>query len=96
MSVSTYRTDHKRRPHVVIEVTDNGPGMPPEVIDRARDPFFTTRPAGTGLGLAIVGRFVESHDGELQLTTRPAGGTVARILIPLRRASTLPPAPPPP
>jgi two-component system, NtrC family, sensor kinase len=69
---------------VVLEVADNGPGVPPEVVQRIFDPFFTTKPvgAGTGLGLSIVYGIVHQHGGEVAVENRPAGGAVFRIELP--------------
>jgi signal transduction histidine kinase len=57
--------------HLVVR--DSGPGIPPQVMDRIFNPFFTTKETGTGLGLAIVHRVVEAHDGTI-LVTNPEGG----------------------
>ncbi|MBK7580911.1 MAG: hypothetical protein IPI67_11960 [Myxococcales bacterium] len=65
-----------------IEIRDAGPGMAEEVLARACDPFFTTRPSGTGLGLSIVQRIVRAHGGRLELESGPETGTVARVLVP--------------
>jgi signal transduction histidine kinase len=89
------------RPGVAIEVCDSGAGMDEQVLAKARDPFFTTRPAGTGLGLAIVDRVMRGHDGALELESRLGEGTVARLVFPVielrapERASATPPAPVP-
>ena len=52
---------------VVFSVSDQGDGMPPEVIERMFNPFFTTRATGTGLGLAIVHRIIDSHRGKIEV-----------------------------
>ncbi len=65
-----------------IAVVDTGRGMAPESVERACDPFFTTRPAGTGLGLALVAAVVQEHGGELQLDSALGHGSSARIRIP--------------
>ena len=57
---------------VEIVVSDNGPGVPLENVDRICDPFFTTRANGTGLGLALVQRVVELHGGAVELREAPA------------------------
>ena len=66
---------------VVIEVSDNGPGIPPEMVDRVFDPFYTTKEPGegTGLGLAICARLVEGMGGEIEAGQSEGGG--ARFLI---------------
>ena len=72
------------REAVQVEVTDAGPGMPPEVADRIFDPFFTTKAKGSGLGLAIVRKIVDAHDGQIDLKTAPGSGTTIRVTLPTR------------
>ena len=60
-------------PTVVVDVADDGPGMPPELSDRIFNPFFTTKPQGSGLGLAIVRKIVDAHDGRIDVSS-DAGG----------------------
>jgi signal transduction histidine kinase len=76
-------------PTVVITVSDNGPGIPPEVTDRIFSPFFTTKPQGSGLGLAIVRKIVDAHDGRIDVGGRPGGGTVFRVTLPFRSQQQL-------
>jgi len=71
---------------VVVEVEDNGPGMPPEVQRRAFEPFFTTKPPGVGTGLGLsVSYFIitRSHDGQMLLDSRPGRGTRFIIELPI-------------
>ena len=71
---------------VAIRISDNGPGIPPEIQRRIFDTFFTTKPAGkgTGLGLAITHQIVtEKHTGKLNLHSTPGTGTEFEILLPL-------------
>lgn len=67
---------------VVIDIADQGAGIPPEVQKRLFDPFFTTKEAGTGLGLPIAARIVEKHGGIIQYETRPNRGTTFSIVLP--------------
>jgi signal transduction histidine kinase len=71
------------RDAVLVEVTDDGPGMPSEVSDKVFDPFFTTKAQGSGLGLAIVRKIVDAHDGRLDLQTAPGQGTTIRMTLPV-------------
>jgi len=71
------------REAVLIEITDNGPGMPPDVADKVFDPFFTTKAQGSGLGLAIVRKIVDAHDGKLDLRTAQGHGTTIRVTLPV-------------
>lgn len=74
---------------VVVEVEDSGAGMAEEVRARAFDPFFTTRPAeGSGLGLTVARSVVERHGGAIELERAAAGGTLARVRLPLRPPTT--------
>jgi two-component system nitrogen regulation sensor histidine kinase GlnL len=68
---------------LVVEVSDNGPGIPPELVDKVFSPFFTTKPQGSGLGLAIVRKIVDAHDGRIDLSPRRGGGTSFRIALPV-------------
>ncbi len=68
--------------HLVVEVMDTGPGIPPAVRDHVFDPFFTTRPDGTGLGLPIVRQLVQELGGDMTLACPEEGGTLVRIRLP--------------
>jgi signal transduction histidine kinase len=65
-----------------VAIIDNGPGLSPDVAERAFESFVTTKDAGTGLGLAIVKRIVDLHGGRTKLSTEPEGGTRASFRIP--------------
>jgi signal transduction histidine kinase len=64
-----------------LVVRDTGPGIPPQILDRIFNPFFTTKETGTGLGLAIVHRVVEAHDGNIVVTNVDGGGAKFEIRI---------------
>ncbi|PTX99431.1 hypothetical protein DB346_16430 [Verrucomicrobia bacterium LW23] len=81
-----------RTPCVLLEVEDNGSGMPPEVEKRLFDPFYTTKDQGTGLGLSIAARIVEKHGGALQYRTRPGIGTTFGVALPLHSGPAEPEA----
>lgn len=70
--------------HAVLEVTDNGPGVPPALQDQLFTPFVTTREDGTGLGLALCQRLVERADGEIAFVDSVAGARF-RVTLPLTR-----------
>ncbi|HEX5205411.1 MAG TPA: PAS domain S-box protein [Actinoplanes sp.] len=95
------------RPHlrtgdyVRLRVSDTGTGMPPEVIERAFEPFYTTKPAGkgTGLGLATVYGIITAAGGDLSIYSEPGLGTTFTILLPATDAQPAgvdEPADPPP
>jgi len=68
--------------YAVLEVSDTGSGMPPEVVQRIFDPFFTTKFAGRGLGLAAVIGIVRSHAGALTVRSTPGQGSVFTLYFP--------------
>ena len=70
--------------HIRIRLKDSGEGMPPEVLDRVFEPFFTASRGGTGLGLVIVKNVVEAHRGELRVESTVGEGTSVTIDLPTR------------
>ncbi|HJU20740.1 MAG TPA: ATP-binding protein [Stellaceae bacterium] len=81
--------------YVMMEVTDSGSGMPPEVLERATEPFFTTKEPGkgTGLGLSQVHGFVRQSGGFLTLESTVGGGTTVRVCLPQMAAAATPSPP---
>lgn len=71
-------------PFVEMIVSDTGPGMTPEVMDRVFEPYFTTKKEGqgTGLGLAVVHGIVEAHGGSVKVSSQPGKGTTFQVLLP--------------
>ncbi len=93
LSVATrLRLDHRveleggaRVPGIVIDVEDDGCGIPEHAREQIGTPFFTTKAGGTGLGLALSRHFVARHGGSLQIRPRDPVGTRVRVVLPLRR-----------
>jgi two-component system nitrogen regulation sensor histidine kinase GlnL len=75
----------RRVPSVAVEFHDTGSGIPPEVLDQVRTPFFSTRPGGTGLGLSVAEYWVARHGGSLAIESAVGEGTCVRVALPLRR-----------
>lgn len=71
-------------PYVQLTVADTGMGMPPEVRERAFDPYFTTKAQGqgTGLGLSVVHGVIQSCEGHIEIDTAPGRGTRVRVYLP--------------
>lgn len=69
--------------HVVIEVADNGPGIPADAREKLFTPFFTTKKKGTGLGLSISHRIVTAHGGEFSVASETDRGTTFTVRLPL-------------
>ena len=69
---------------IVVSISDNGPGIPPEVLERIFEPFFTTKPKGegSGLGLGICQRIVDKHGGKIEANTAP-GRTTFIVRLPM-------------
>lgn len=75
---------------IQVEISDHGPGVPQEEIERLKRPFTRlenarTNATGTGLGLAIVERIARLHEGRLDLLPNPGGGLLVRLVLPVRR-----------
>lgn len=66
----------------IAEITDQGPGIEPELADKIFEPFFTTRSKGTGLGLAFASQVIKAHGGMITAQNRPDGGAIFQIKIP--------------
>jgi signal transduction histidine kinase len=75
-------------PSVVVDVIDDGPGIPTELSDRIFNPFFTTKTTGSGLGLPIVRKIVDAHDGRIDLSSEPGHGSRFRVTLPVSSKSS--------
>lgn len=63
---------------VILSISDEGHGIPNEIIDKINKPFFTTKNNGTGLGLSVCYRIVEQHNGNIDIETSESGTTFKR------------------
>jgi signal transduction histidine kinase len=72
----------------ILEITDTGAGIPPEVLPRLFDPFYTTKVVGegTGLGLSISHGIITGHGGKIEVDGRPGDGACFRVMLPERAA----------
>ncbi len=79
---------------VIVEVCDEGIGIPPEVLPRILDPFFTTKRdrGGTGMGLSVSAGIVRDHGGRLEFESEPGRGTTVRVVLPVKPPAASPPA----
>jgi signal transduction histidine kinase len=68
---------------VAVELTDNGTGIPPEMIEKVLTPYFTTKSDGVGLGLTMAQKVASAHGGSLTVSNRQGGGAAVQILLPL-------------
>ena len=66
-----------------VEIRDDGPGMSDVQLERAFEPYFTTKPTGTGLGLSITRGIIEEHAGSIALSSPPGHGCQVLITLPL-------------
>ncbi|MGI6473089.1 MAG: two-component system sensor histidine kinase NtrB [Thermoactinomyces vulgaris] len=73
---------YEKRKHVVVEIMDTGPGIPPHVLEKIYEPFFTTKENGTGLGLPICRQILREIDGEIKIESGPKG-TKVKVCLPL-------------
>ena len=78
----TIRSERNPENQVLISVSDNGVGLPPEYEDKIFNAFFTTRPQGTGMGLSISRSIIESHSGRLWATPNPGRGAIFQFTLP--------------
>ena len=84
------RTARNGDRRTILQVVDDGPGIPQAILARIFDPFFTTKPAGvgTGLGLAIVLSVVREHGGQVSVSSPPDGGSAFTVELPVEAESS--------
>jgi signal transduction histidine kinase len=76
-----YATVEETKASVRVLVRDEGPGIAADMLERIREPFFTTKEDGTGLGLSIGQRIARAHGAELVLESTPGAGTAASVVL---------------
>jgi two-component system NtrC family sensor kinase len=83
LTVSTFQVSDKK--DICIEISDSGPGIPPDILPHIFEPFFTTKEEGegTGLGLSLAYGIVENHKGQITARNKPDGGAVFTITFPV-------------
>jgi PAS domain S-box-containing protein len=81
--------------YVAVSVSDTGVGMPPEVLEKAVDPFFTTKPVGegTGLGLSVIYGFTKQSRGHLRIYSQVGQGTTVKLYLPRAQQNAVDPKP---
>jgi len=76
----------KPGPYVRFDIHDEGPGIPPDILERVFDPYFSTKPRGTqkgmGMGLSVAWGIVQSHGGHIAITSQDQGGTTVTLFLP--------------
>jgi PAS domain S-box-containing protein len=83
LSVTARRDGGAPERSLRIDISDEGPGISPEVLPRIFEPFFTTKAQGTGLGLAVVKRIIEDHQGTVEVRSEMGRGTTFTLRLPL-------------
>jgi PAS domain S-box-containing protein len=71
--------------HLIVEVADDGPGIPPDALPHVFDPFFTTKPTGTGLGLSVTYGIVRDHGGTIEVASTVGRGATFTVTLPVLR-----------
>jgi len=84
ITIKTYLEEKNGKEYAAIKISDTGPGMPDDVKDKIFDPFYTTKDVGkgTGLGLSISLGIIRSHNGTIEVDSKPGEGTTFTIMIP--------------
>ncbi|MYL33264.1 PAS domain S-box protein [Pontibacillus yanchengensis] len=81
ITISTYTKEQ----FVFIDIIDEGPGVPKHLINKIKEPFFTTKKNGTGLGLMITHQILEKHNGKLEVHDHNPNGSIFRVLLPVEK-----------
>jgi two-component system sensor histidine kinase PilS (NtrC family) len=85
VTVDIHPQNRHRQNYVAVTVSDTGVGIPPDIVGKIFNPFFTSKAEGTGLGLSISQRIVHYHRGFIEVRSSPGTGTVFTVFLPERR-----------
>ena len=79
------RTERRGDDKIAVSISDTGCGIPADIMEKIRDPFFTTKEVGTGtgLGLSIVDEIIRSHSGDLEIESEPGKGSKFTVVLPI-------------
>lgn len=92
MRLSVPGSDERISLPLMIQIEDNGPGVPDHLKSQIFDPFVTTKPSGTGLGLALVAKIIGDHGGIIECESEPMK-TIFRVLLPMQQGTPRSPKP---
>ena len=87
LSVKTFMTEVDDMPFVACEISDTGPGIPPEILPNIFNPFFTTKDSGAGLGLSIVHKIISRHSGVIDVIDKKGRGASFIVKLPEAKES---------
>ena len=82
LTIRTFRDPDRN--NAVLEFEDTGVGIPPDIMSKIFDPFYTTKEKGTGLGLSVVSGIVKRHGGQVEVKSDTGSGTLIRIILPVQ------------
>uniref|UniRef100_A0A7V3RHE8 histidine kinase n=1 Tax=candidate division WOR-3 bacterium TaxID=2052148 RepID=A0A7V3RHE8_UNCW3 len=72
----------KRKKNIIVKISDNGPGIPKQLLKKVFEPYFTTKKSGTGLGLFIAHKIIQEHNGRISIKSQEGKGTAFTIILP--------------
>ena len=72
--------------NIYITVTDTGKGIPPDILHKIFEPYFTTKPDGSGLGLTMTYKMIKEHGGDIQVHSEVGKGTRFTLILPITRS----------
>ncbi|HWP49005.1 MAG TPA: ATP-binding protein [Candidatus Limnocylindrales bacterium] len=81
--ISRTGPEKRSRPMIVVEIHDQGEGIPEDAIEKLFTPFYTTKPKGVGLGLAISHKIIEEHEGFIKVESKIGKGSIFKVYLPL-------------